>query len=98
MEPPIIIWSLGAKPPPRAGLALNRPVTASSISDGYLPANAVDGNSSTRWASGYSDDESIYVDLGATYRITGVTLRWEAAYGSAYKIQTSNDASSWTDI
>jgi mannan endo-1,4-beta-mannosidase len=36
--------------------------------------------------------------LGATYNITQVVLKWEAAYGKSYKIQTSADASTWTDI
>jgi hypothetical protein len=27
-----------------------------------------------------------------------VVLRWEAAYGKAYQIQTSNDAATWTTI
>jgi hypothetical protein len=36
------------------------------------------------------------VDLGAVYNLNRVVLRWEAAYGRAYQVQTSNNATSWT--
>ena len=50
------------------------------------------------WSSGFSDPQWIYVDLGATHTISKVVLNWEAAYGKAYQIQTSNDATTWTTI
>ncbi|WP_410055658.1 discoidin domain-containing protein [Paenibacillus sp.] len=47
----------------------------------------------TRWASREgSDPEWIYVDLGAVRQITGVKLRWEAAYAKRYKIEISTDS------
>jgi hypothetical protein len=53
----------------------------------------------TRWAAeGNSSPQWIYVDLGATYTITQVILEWEVAYASAYQIQTSPDATTWTDV
>src|SRR5688572_18458635 len=82
-------------------LALNRPVTCSSIENAGTPcASAVDGNAtSTRWASAFADPQWIYVDLGATYNITRVVLTWEAAYGRSYQIQVSASASGpWTNI
>ena len=86
-------------PDAATNLALNRPATASSIEKaGLEPGKAVDGNTSTRWSSQFSDAQWIYVDLGATYQVTGVTLTWETAYASAYQIQVSADASSWTTI
>src|SRR5262249_2274198 len=82
-----------------ADLALNRPVFASSVENGTLPAgNAVDGNGATRWSSQFSDSQWIYVDLGATYNITDVKLNWEQAAGKDYQIQVSADATSWTTI
>ncbi len=47
-------------------LALNRTATASSESDGHAPANAVDGDLSTRWAQGLGlpDPSWLQVDLG----------------------------------
>ena len=82
-------------------LALNQPVTVSSWQDngGYYPgSNAVDGNLSTRWASAWSDPQSIYVDLGATYNINEVWLDWEAAYAASFQIQVSSNAVNWTPI
>ena len=86
-------------PEAATNLALNRPATASSVEKaGLEPGNAVDGSTSTRWSSQFSDPQWIYVDLGATYNVTDVKLTWEAAYAAAYQIQVSADASSWTTI
>ena len=80
-------------------VALNRPVICSSIEGPNLACrNAVDGDLSTRWSSEFSDPQSIYVDLGAPKRIERIILRWEAAYAQAYQIQTSDDASTWTEL
>ncbi|MGY0236963.1 family 20 glycosylhydrolase [Longispora urticae] len=80
-------------------LALGRPVTASSTETANFPAGyAVDGDQGTRWASGYSDASWIRVDLGSSQPVSRVVLRWEAAYGRAYKIQTSNDDATWTTV
>ena len=78
-------------------VALSRPVVCSSFE--FPCAEAVDGNAATRWASTQGvDPQWIYVDLGVSYSITRVTLIWEAAYGKSYQIQTSNDATTWTNI
>ncbi len=80
-------------------LALNKPATASSVeAAGLEAAKAVDGNTSTRWSSAFSDPQWIQIDLGSTQTISQVILRWEAAYGRDFQIQTSNDASTWTTI
>jgi hypothetical protein len=80
-------------------IALNRPVTCSSIENAGTPcASAVDGNAGTRWSSAFSDPQWIDVDLGANYNINHVTLTWEAAYGKAFSIQTSTDNTTWTSI
>jgi hypothetical protein len=84
---------------PPANLALNKPVTVSSVEGaGYPETSAVDGNTGTRWSSAFSDPQWIYVDLQATYNITRVKLNWEAAYGKSYQIQVSTDALSWATI
>jgi hypothetical protein len=80
-------------------IAQGKPATASSNETAALVAgNAVDGNATTRWSSLFSDPQWIYVDLGGSYSINRVNLTWEGAYGKDYKIQTSPDASNWTDI
>lgn len=80
-------------------LAANKPVTVSSTETVNLPGvNAVDGDYFSRWSSGYTDNEWITVDLGTVRQIGGVKLLWEYAYGSGYRIQTSNDATVWTTV
>jgi hypothetical protein len=79
--------------------ALNRPATASSTENAGTPAsNAVDGNTGTRWSSAFSDPQWLQVDLGSSQSICQVTLNWEAAYATAFQIQTSPDGSAWTSI
>jgi F5/8 type C domain len=80
-------------------LSQGQPATASSVENASFPAsNAVDGNTTTRWSSAFSDPQWIQVDLGASASITQVVLHWEAAYGKAFQIQTSPDGTSWTSI
>jgi beta-glucanase (GH16 family) len=80
-------------------LSQGHPATASSLENATFPAsNAVDGNTGTRWSSGFSDPQWLQVDLGATHSISRVVLNWEAAYATAFQIQTSNDAATWTTI
>jgi beta-glucanase (GH16 family) len=82
-----------------SSLASGKPVTVSSTESASYPgSNAVDGNAGTRWSSAFSDPQWIYVDLQATYNINRVKLNWEAAYGRAYQIQVSANASTWTTI
>nr|WP_312887111.1 discoidin domain-containing protein [Actinocrinis puniceicyclus] len=79
--------------------ALNMPATASSLENATYPASAaVDGNTGTRWSSAFSDPQWLQVDLGSTQPICQIGLIWEAAYASAFQIQVSNDASTWTSI
>src|SRR6185503_4156216 len=59
-------------------VALNKNITSSSNeAPGTLPGNAVDGNLNSRWSSAFSDPQWIQIDLGATYTICRVVLRWE---------------------
>ncbi|MER7610659.1 discoidin domain-containing protein [Nonomuraea wenchangensis] len=82
-----------------ANAAQGKPATASSTEGAaYAAGAAVDGDSGTRWSSAASDPQWIQVDLGSSRNICKVTLIWEAAYGTAYKIQSSPDASAWTDL
>ncbi|MEV7628472.1 discoidin domain-containing protein [Actinoplanes sp. NPDC089786] len=80
-------------------ISQGKPATASSAEgNDVVAANAVDGNTATRWSSQFSDPQWLQVDLGATATITQVVLRWETAYGSAYQIQTSANGTAWTTI
>ncbi|MGW4854186.1 glycosyl hydrolase family 8 [Streptomyces sp. NPDC004288] len=75
-------------------------VTASSVeTSAFGPGLAVDGSASTRWASAEgADPQWIRIDLGARHTISRVKVNWEDAYGKAYRVQTSDDGSAWTDV
>ncbi|HWB35364.1 MAG TPA: glycoside hydrolase family 3 C-terminal domain-containing protein, partial [Rugosimonospora sp.] len=75
-----------------------QPVYASSYEGGNAPGAALDGRTTTRWSSLFSDPQWIYVDLGGPATITKVVLNWETAYGTGYHIDVSNDATTWNAI
>jgi hypothetical protein len=80
-------------------LSQGKPTTASSTENATLGAsNATDGNAGTRWSSAFSDPQWLQVDLGATATVSQVVLQWEAAYASAFQIQVSTDAATWTSV
>src|SRR4029077_14280741 len=80
-------------------LSQGKPATASSTENAGTPASAaVDGSTTTRWSSAFSDPQWLQVDLGATASVSQVVLNWETAYATAFQIQTSNDANTWTSI
>jgi beta-glucosidase len=80
-------------------IAVGAVATASSVENsGTAAANAVDGDLTTRWGSAWSDPQWLQVDLGAQADISGVVLHWEAAFGSAYTIDVSSDATAWTTV
>jgi hypothetical protein len=80
-------------------LSQGRPATASSTENAGTPASAaVDGNTGTRWSSAFSDPQWLQVDLGSSATISQVVLQWETAYATAFQIQTSNDATTWTSV
>ncbi|WP_331769648.1 discoidin domain-containing protein (plasmid) [Embleya sp. NBC_00888] len=80
-----------------ANAARGKPATTSSQENGgTAAANAVDGDAGTRWSSAASDPQWIQVDLGETKGVCGVDLKWEAAYGKAYRILFSTNGTAWS--
>jgi beta-glucanase (GH16 family) len=80
-------------------LSQGRTATASSTENDSFPASAaVDGNTGTRWSSAFADPQWLEVDLGATHTISQVALNWEAAYATAFQIQTSTNGTTWTTV
>ncbi|GGW97902.1 hypothetical protein GCM10010297_19280 [Streptomyces malachitofuscus] len=94
----------GASERHRAGvnLAEGARATASSAEwnpfTSYAPGRAVDGDRGTRWASDWSDGQWLRVDLGDTRRVGRVTLDWERAYGTSYRIELSADGTNWRTV
>jgi uncharacterized protein YjdB len=73
-------------------------VSSSDPNDASLvPANAIDGMETSRWASGRTDNEWYVVDLGQTSSVDAINILWES-YGKEYKVQISDNGSTWTDM
>ncbi|KIF77914.1 hypothetical protein QR77_37000 [Streptomyces sp. 150FB] len=60
--------------------------------------NAFDGSLDTRWASDWSDNQWIQVDLGTKTSFRHVQLAWGAAYAKGYTLQTSDNGQNWTTL
>jgi len=81
---------------PGINRALYKSVSTSTIEEPALHgANAVDGNSKSRWSSSFSDNQWIAIDLGEYHRIKGVRFHWQNSYAREYRIETSNDGEHW---
>jgi endoglucanase Acf2 len=78
-------------------LALFKPASStSSEGDGTAAKYVNDGNEKTRWASGWTDGESVTIDLQSAYLLRRMEFQWESAYASKYHIETSLDGVAWT--
>jgi hypothetical protein len=85
-------------------LALNQPVTASGYTQTYVPANAVDGNTSSYWES--TDNafpQWFQVDLGSATSISRIVMDLppSSAWGTRTQtitIQGSTDGSNYTTL
>ncbi len=73
---------------------------ASSQENGTLgAAQAIDGNTGTRWSSAFSDPQWIYVDLGSIQKVRRVLLNWEAAASLKYEIDVAlGPTGPWSSI
>ncbi|MFB9349641.1 discoidin domain-containing protein [Streptomyces heliomycini] len=95
-------WGASERHRAGANLAEGAPATASSAEwnpfTSYAPGRAVDGDRGTRWASDWSDDQWLRVDLGATHQVGRVILDWERAYGTSYRVDLSTDGVNWRTV
>ena len=75
-------------------------IACHSESASLTPANALDGNTNSRFAAGGGcSDKAWYVlDLGATYDVSRIRINWEAAHPSAYTIEISGDGQAFTKM
>ena len=74
-------------------LATGKPATASSFDGNNTVAAAVDGDATTRWESKHgTGSQWLQVDLGTSYDISGVQVRWENAAAAVYDIQVGDTA------
>ncbi|MFF2078227.1 alpha-L-fucosidase [Kitasatospora sp. NPDC058162] len=83
-------------------IARGCPTTADSVetSHGNAAANAVDGDTSTRWcAADGGTGHWLRVDLGSVRPVTGARIAWEQA-GKAYRFRVdgSSDGATWSTL
>ena len=77
------------------------PVAASATSserDSLAAAAAIDHDLGTRWASQFSDAQSLTLDYGKSVLITRVHIDWENAHATDYLLQVSDDNTNWTTV
>jgi carbohydrate binding protein with CBM6 domain/F5/8 type C domain-containing protein len=85
-------------------LALNAPVTASSYTQGYVPGNAVDGNTSSYWeATNGAWPSTITVNLGSARTLGSITIDLPPSTAWSTRTQTlsvlgSTNGSSFTTL
>ncbi|WP_022900834.1 family 20 glycosylhydrolase [Humibacter albus] len=74
-------------------------VTASGqeVAGKWGPDQAIDGDTTTRWSSNAADDANITVELAQPTTIDHVVIYWEDACAAKYKLQVSNDGTTFTD-
>ena len=85
-----VFGTFGAAACGTTNAALNHPASASSTENAGTPASAAfDGSTTTRWSSAFSDPQWLQVDLGGTATVCQVRLSWEAAFATAFQLQTA---------
>src|SRR6267154_2742808 len=67
--------------------------------DGNIPQNTLDNNLATRW-SAEGDGQWIRYDLGTVMAVGPVDIAWYqgTAWASAFELQVSLDAVTWTPV
>ena len=78
-------------------LSLNKPVSASSqFASAQSPSKAVDGSTSTRWASiyaGVTEYPWVQIDLGSPTTMNKAVITWDTAYASEYYLEGAANVS-----
>jgi len=82
--------------PAISNLAYKKPVTTSSVSGTNVSSSLVDGDLTSRWESGKTDNEFATIDLQAIAKLQKITIYWESAYAKKYKIESSLNGNNWT--
>jgi beta-galactosidase len=84
----------------RAGYPVAAATASSQRTQGNFiqaPINAANDNG-VGWSSDFSDPQWITLDLGTARKIGRVVLSWETAYARSYRLDTSSDGQTWTQV
>jgi len=79
-----------------SNLAYQKPVTTSSVYGSNIASSMVDGDLTSRWESGRTDNEFATIDLLSIAELQRITIYWEGAYAKTYKIESSLDGTNWS--
>jgi hypothetical protein len=82
--------------PKVSNLAYQKPVTVSSFNGTNVASSLVDGDLTSRWESGKTDNEYATIDLQAIAELQKITIYWESAYAKTYKVESSLNGTDWT--
>ncbi|MFA8449712.1 MAG: discoidin domain-containing protein [Bacteroidales bacterium] len=82
----------------RNDLATAKFCYASSTEKGYNASNITDNNLGTRWASDWSDNQYVEVDLDQIQQVSSVSSLWENGSSNDYKIEYKNDQGKWLEV
>lgn len=73
--------------------------TSSALENPGMPAAlAIDGKTTTRWASAFEDGAWIQFDFGVKTQVGYMKLLWENSYGKQYNILVSDDGINFTQL
>ena len=77
----------------------NVSATATSAHAGNLVEYAIDNNKDTRWESAQKEDpQELVVDLGATYSVKELLIRWHAANAKNFTVEVSTDGVAYETV
>lgn len=57
-----------------------------------------DGNAGTRWESAHTDEQWWLCKMAEESEFNTVQIVWEDAYAKSFKLEVSNDSTTWTEI
>lgn len=81
-----------------AGKAFSSTVAISTSEPGHPLSYVNDGNDSTRWISQPTSPVSLTADMGASYTLNKVSIKWAADTINHFQIQVSPDNTNWTTV
>ncbi|MDR2889302.1 MAG: family 16 glycosylhydrolase, partial [Lachnospiraceae bacterium] len=80
-------------------LGTGKAVTASGSENiVFIPESVNDDDLGTRWASDFTDDAWLVMDLAEVNTVSKVVLNWETSYAAKYEIYTSVDGVNYTKV
>lgn len=76
-------------------IALNKPVTTSTVANATYPKLLNDGINTTAWNSSTNSTQWIQIDLVNVYDLSNITIEWGASAAGQYSVSASSDNKEW---